>query len=265
MRFRLTLTVKNGAILPINYQYPLSAWIYKSINRADADFANFLHEKGYQSAKAGRSFKFFTFSKLEVPKHEIYEDRLIIKSSEVYLTLSFLVEEAAEKFITGVFQHQRMGIGDKKSQVDFEVGLIEASPVPIATEMILRTVSPIVVSKPMLENGKKLRAKFLSPEEPDYKDYFLQNLLRKYESYATYTGESIVPDAQEELHWELQQGRIKSSLETIKAHTPAETKVRGYSYSFKLIAPMPLMRIGLLAGFGEKSSLGFGCVAEVQR
>jgi len=259
MRFLLALHVKRGSILPLNYQYPISAWIYKCINRADSAFAQFLHQKGYPGPRSGKPFKFFTFSKLDVPQKEIYEDRLIIQSSVVYLTLSFLVENAAEKFITGVFENQHAGIGDKKSQVDFEVARIEARPAPVRSELVIRTNSPIVVSKPVMENNKKLKAKFLSPEDDGYKDYFLRNLVHKYESYAHFTGNSISPEYSETMDWQLEKGRVKSSLETIKAGTPFETKVRGYNYTFRLSAPEPLMRIGMLAGFGEKNSLGFGC------
>jgi len=188
---------------------------------------------------------------------------MVIKSPEVYLTLSFLIEQAAEKFITGVFQHQHVGIGDKKSQVDFEVGRIETQPVPVGEELLVRTISPIVVSKPIVEDGKKMKAQFLSPEDEDYKDYFLKNLIRKYESYAHFTGNSISTDYQADMDWALEKGRVRSSLETIKAGTSAETKVRGFSYQFRLTAPEPLARIGLLAGFGEKNSLGFGCCENI--
>lgn len=257
MRFRLSLAVKRGSVLPINYHYPFSSWIYKCINQADSSFAFFLHESGYIGSKQGKPFKFFTFSDLNVPQREIYEDRLIIKSDEVYLDISFLVEQAAEKFITGVFQQQHAGIGDKKSQVDFEVQSIEARPVPMKEEMILKTASPIVVSAPEL-SGSKMTANFLSPEDEGYKKYFLQNLIRKYESYASYTGNSVSTEWEQTLDWELLPGRVKSRLETIKSGTPSETKVRGFDYQFRIQAPSPLMRIGLLAGFGEKNSLGFG-------
>lgn len=257
MRFRLTLHVKRGSVLPLNYQYPISSWIYKCINLADSDFALFLHEQGYQGSRTGKPFKFFTFSKLDVPQREIYQDRLIIQSDEVSLTLSFLVEQAAEKFITGVFQQQHVGIGDKKSQVDFEVGRIEARPVPVKEELLIKTLSPIVVSKPQVKQGK-LSAQFMSPKDEGYGHYFIQNLIRKYESYASFTGNSISTAYTQNLSWELWPGRVKSSLETIKAGTQAEAKVKGYNYNFKVTAPSPLMRIGLLAGFGEKNSLGFG-------
>ncbi|MEQ8469687.1 MAG: CRISPR-associated endoribonuclease Cas6 [Marinoscillum sp.] len=259
MRFRLTLHVKRGSILPLNYQYPISSWIYKCINRADSDFASFLHEQGYNGAKAGKPFKFFTFSKLHVPERDIYQDRMVIKSSQVYLTLSFLVEQAAEKFVTGVFQQQHAGIGDKKSQVDFEVGSIEARPVPIGNDLLIKTSSPIVVSRPEIDKDGKMRAQFMSPEDEGYNDYFLKNLINKYESYAHYTGNSISAAFTESMDWTLEKDRVKSRLETIKSGTKAETKVRGYDYTFRLRAPEPMVRIGLLAGFGEKNSLGFGC------
>ena len=251
--------VKRGAILPINYQYPLSSWIYKCINRADSGFAGFLHEQGYQGAKEGKPFKFFTFSKLHIPRREIYQDRIIIQSPEVYLTLSFLVERAAETFVTGVFQHQHAGIGDAKSQVDFEVGKIEARPVAISTDVQIRTTSPIVVSRPVMENGHRMKAQYLSPEAAGYKALFLRNLVRKYEHYAHFTGNSIPPDPAATMGGTLEKGPVRSRLETIKAGTAAETKVRGYDYRFRLTAPEALVRIGLLAGFGEKNSLGFGC------
>jgi len=43
MRFKLTLSLlnRNQNVLPVNYQYELSAWIYKVINQSDRDFFGF--------------------------------------------------------------------------------------------------------------------------------------------------------------------------------------------------------------------------------
>lgn len=47
MRFRITLASERiNILIPISYQYPLSAVIYKILNNAAAEFAEFLHEKG---------------------------------------------------------------------------------------------------------------------------------------------------------------------------------------------------------------------------
>lgn len=259
MRFKIHLGVARGSVLPINYQYPISSWIYKSINRADSEFAKFLHEKGYTGPKEGKPFKFFTFSKLVIPKREIFEDRLIIKCPVIYFEVSFLIEEAVEKFITGIFQNQYFGIGDKKSNVDFEVMGIEARPISIESDEVkVTTHSPIVVCQPEHLNGK-LRAKYLSPLDSNYKKYFLRNLIRKTENYCAFTGNSIDPKWSNVLDWELLNSKVKSRMETIKADTPQQTKVRGYEYNFKIKAPKSIIEIGLASGFGEKNSLGFGC------
>ncbi len=65
MRFKLFLASQTaGAIIPINYQYPLSAAIYRILAKVDADYATFLHEKGYVVGEGLKHFKLFTFSDL---------------------------------------------------------------------------------------------------------------------------------------------------------------------------------------------------------
>lgn len=47
-------------MLPMDYQYYISALIYKVLQYADRDFAHFLHEKGYgQDAPNGQSYSEF--------------------------------------------------------------------------------------------------------------------------------------------------------------------------------------------------------------
>ena len=35
-------------VLPLNYQYPISAWIYRVLSKADEEFTNVLHNEGYK-------------------------------------------------------------------------------------------------------------------------------------------------------------------------------------------------------------------------
>lgn len=65
MRFKLTLApVRDRQRLLFNYQYPLQAWIYGRLANADAEYAGFLHERGYQVPESRKAFKHFTFSAL---------------------------------------------------------------------------------------------------------------------------------------------------------------------------------------------------------
>jgi CRISPR-associated endoribonuclease Cas6 len=69
MRFKLTLKVNRevfGDILPLSYQYELSAAIYKILSKADAEYATWLHNNGFE-LNPQKKFKLFTFSRLRIP------------------------------------------------------------------------------------------------------------------------------------------------------------------------------------------------------
>ena len=58
----------------------------------------------------------------------------------------------------------------------------------------------------------------------------------------------------------LADNKVKAKLITIKANTPYESKVRGYLCSFRMKAPLELMKIAYEGGVGEQCSQGFGFI-----
>lgn len=87
-----------------------------------------------------------------------------------------------------------------------------------------------------------------------YGDCLLKNLKEKYKTYYKheYTGS-------DEFSFDL-LSRANSRLITIKADTPAQTKIKGYIYTFRLKADEPLMQLAFDVGLGEKGSMGFGMI-----
>lgn len=263
MRFKVTLHIKKNSsnILPINYQYELSAWIYHTIHFANPAFSEWLHEKGYSTG--AQRFKLFTFSNLDIPHggYRVDGDRLKLLSETCSLQISFLIDDAAMPFITGIFQNQDFMLGDTISQVPFKVQMIERLPDPVfSNEMTFTTLSPVVVGKSRLAEGGKGTA-YLSPDDDEYGRLFFQNLSRKVG--VSNPGFEITPDQIAECRFQLlSNGRKKGIL--IKAHTGKETKVIGYVYKFKINAPIEWIKVGYFAGFGEKNSEGMGCVGKNQ-
>lgn len=50
MRIKITFKLcGKKQVLPFNYQYPVSAWIYKVLGRADKEFTRMLHDLGYKN------------------------------------------------------------------------------------------------------------------------------------------------------------------------------------------------------------------------
>lgn len=257
MRFRLTFELTDGRLLPMNYQYLISSWIYQRLGLADKTYANFLHEEGYQAE--GKAFKLFTFSELKLPKISVRDDRFMLRGKELSLIVCLKIDQAATNLIQGVFTETEWKLGDKKSQVGLRTIKVETLPEPKPNQLsVLHTASPLVIS--IKEEGKR-HAQYLKPDDPRFARQFIQNLLRKYQSYngSSSYGTEDVSFAFIKYH------KPASRLITIKAFTDEETKVRGYRFDFALTAPADLIAFGLEAGFGEYNANGFGCCLEGAR
>lgn len=258
MRFKLTLHLPDNRfrVLPLNYQYELSAWIYKVLNRGDASFSAWLHNQGYGTD--GKHYKLFTFSRLQVFQFKIRQDRLQIISPSVSLLLSFYTPLSAETFITGLFRQQKFRLGDDQSQVDFEVTNISAEPEPAFTDQArFRLLSPLCVSTTRMHEGKSMPL-YLGPEAPEFENILTQNLLHKYAAGNPQTTAFSPAPVAAAVKLKLLSIPV-SKLITIKANTPQQTKIRGYLFDFDLQAPAALLAAAYYAGFGEKGSIGFGC------
>jgi len=256
MRLRIKFNLSGErALLPLNYQYPLSAWIYKVLHRSDKEFANMLHEYGYV-LDSGKTFKLFTFSKLTFPNHTWKiipkSDRMKIWARQAYLTVSFQLPEQTEKFVMGLFQQQKAFIGDKISGIEMEVESIEALKdveIGICENVELKAVTAIVLGVDV--EGEK-NEQYVPPVHPKYKDLFLKNLLDKYRAIGK-TDYTI-----SDLDFKVKKLYTKTAMQRIKAGTPAETRVKAYYFDFELSAPKEMIEVGLNAGFGSMNALGFG-------
>jgi CRISPR-associated endoribonuclease Cas6 len=258
MRFQLILTtLQQSQRITLNYQYPLSAAIYKIIQRADEAYATFLHQQGY--SYGGKSFKLFTFSDLRTP-FDIKEDRLVMRTDSAALTICFHVPDAAENFIKGLFMNQQLDIADEKDKATFIVQQVIAEQVPAIDNeiLLLQPMSPMVVGR----KNERGNYDYLSPEEDGFVVLLTNNLLEKY---------SADGGVEEDELQQLKKSVIikpvffklppRHRLLTIKAGTSAETKVRGYDkFRLRIQAPAPVIAMALNAGMGMHNAMGMGCV-----
>lgn len=252
MRFAIELTLTGRSrMVPIDYQYYLSAWIYQVIGRADQAFAHYLHSQGM--ADGNKQFKFFCFSPLKLGKPTFWKEQALLEihSNSVVLEVAFHIDDAAERFVRGLFQDQSFYLGNRFNGVEFGVTRVERLAEPQwAERMKYRAVSPVVIS--VNKEGNK-HATYLSPEDEDYAHFLVNNLRQKALVMAT-EGGVVVEDR---IEFEcVSDSRAK--LVTIKPGTPYQSKVRGFVYEFELIAPIDIHRMIYNSGIGEKNSMGFG-------
>jgi len=262
MRLRLLLSTvdSHNKIIPVNYQYPISAMIYHTIAEGNHPFAEFLHNSGFSSEN--KNYKLFTFSQLRFPPKgfRVEDDRLHILSNQFSLDVSFMVPAAVEHFIAGLFKSRHFSLGDVKSQAQLIVNSVEVLPEPLFENSIkLHCLSPVVIGK-QVENRNT--AEYLAPGHVDYNRILTENLIRKYTA-AIQSG--FINPSKEIAGFEpvVSTEVINTPRRwgiTIKANTPSQTKIIGYTFDFLLTAPPDLIRTGYLCGFGEKNALGMGCV-----
>jgi len=261
------MTSANFGVLPVNYQYPLAAAIYRIIQQADEEYADFLHETGYGKTGTLKKFKMFTFSDLRVPFH-IRGDRLYLSDSNIQLTVCFHISDAAENFIKGLFMNQQLEIADKKSKASFIVQQVEAvnrlagiTRKDGVAEALLQTISPMVTGR----KNAKGNYDYLSPEDEDFIPMLKRNIMEKYASVNELSDEcyQLLSD-QINVEAVFFSHPPRSRLITIKAGTEAETRVRGFDkFRLRVKAPEDILELILNSGCGIYNAMGMGCVGVV--
>ncbi|HZK03784.1 MAG TPA: CRISPR-associated endoribonuclease Cas6 [Bacteroidaceae bacterium] len=253
MRIELTLDHdSNHRFIPMDYQYYVSAWIYNVLRNADNDYATFLHDFGY-GKNTNHLYKLFCFSRLHFGKPKMWKEKKLfqILNKQIYLKISFNVNEAATNFIKGLFIDQRFYIGNKLNGIDFFVKEVQILSEPdFSTTETYRTITPWVVSH---KEEKDMYAQYLDPGHPLFITYAVNHLAEKHNNL----NENQV--ATSDILLKVSSDYKRSGF-LIKPGSKEETRVIGTLCDFTLTAPVVIHKMIWHAGLCEKSSLGFGWI-----
>lgn len=252
MRIKLTFkAIDQRASIPLNYNYAVSALIYKTIAESSPEFAQTLHEKGFIVGE--KTFKLFTFSRFETKDAfiDFRSKRIFLNNPYIKLQVSSPIDEFLKNFVFGTFTQQTFHI-DKSDFILDSAETIEETE--ITEEMNFRALSPITES---IRNDKN-ETVYLLPNV-DWSEIITRNLQRKYEALYGKT----LPDAKVEWKWneeyfaDERKQRKAEKLIDIKG-----IKVRGWLAPFSVKGDRELIKLGYETGFGNKNSQGFG-MAEI--
>jgi CRISPR-associated endoribonuclease Cas6 len=169
-----------------------------------------------------------------------------------------MMDSSIGNFVKGLFVDQDCRIGFNNSlQTHFRVTEVQIINAPIfANTMRFECLSPIIVSSHR-EDGSTA---YLSPEDPRFGAALIRNLSNKLLAVTSHAGTQPPEFGQ----MSNQEFRLLNSPRQkgikIKEKSAQETKVIGYLFNFELTASPDLHEVGYFGGFGEKNSMGFGCV-----
>jgi CRISPR-associated endoribonuclease Cas6 len=259
----LNLSVENdrfNVFLPFNYQYCLSAVIYNIIKKADASFAEFLHDTGYGQKR----FKLFTFSDINIT-FTSKGDRMLLLSKEASMRICFHLPQATVHFVKGLFLKETFTIGDQNSHVNFRINDVAhyiptlSDPIDDLITVILEPISPLVVGE---KNNDCSKYRYYSPYELNFVEWLVYSWIEKYK---------VVSLKEKDVLFELKKKIVIEPLFfgrppcertiTIKSGTIAAQKLRGYTkFRLKVTAPPDMIELALSSGMGLKNSIGMGCM-----
>jgi len=236
VRLRIELERIGDAVLDLNYNYNLASLIYRRIQKSDGSLSLNLHEK--------KGFKFFTFSKLMVPKRmfKIVDNHMVIVSRDVYFYFSTPVDEIAKALVEGLLSEPNVEICGAKFTIS-EISVIKERNIGKKERFV--TLSPINVS-----TTKEGKVRDLYPDNPDFYKNLKLNLINKY----------LCLFKKEPKEYDLEITPIRTKPKRIKVKN---TFHRCVEMVFDAKGSRELLEIGYKAGFGERNSMGFGMVKVV--
>jgi len=268
MRIKLTLkSWEHQCFIPINYQYPLSAAIYNILSHGSAEYADWLHHKGYLTTD-GKPMKLFNFSKLIIPNVKLIEKKLLIRGTttvQLYIS-SPMLEDFIQHFVVGLFQHQEIEIRTHGINARFTVESVETAMTPeFQSSQKFRCLSPIVISGKHIFDGRE-QEYFLRPNDKELSEAIRKNLINKYQIVFQKTPEdSSLQFSLDSDYINRKGGYDKlSKLITIKEHRQDEaTRIKAFETLFTLTGNPELMQIAWECGIGQRNSLGFGMIETI--
>lgn len=243
MRLKLTIGKEDKWYrFPWGYPYYVSSSIYNLLHKIDPEFSFFWHSVGFQ--KKGKKFKLFTFSPFLPQRFEGKEDACYFLAP-----ISFYISSPVEEFIERIKKALKKEM--KINILGYDLPVLSIKEIPVSlkrTILKLSTLSPLTVSKKIKIHGK-IRSLYLTPEYEDFIPRIKENLIEKFSIFHDISPEEI------EVYLEIKSYRTK--LIEIK-----NIKVRGIMMEFEISAPREIIQFNYEAGFGEKTSMGFGFVEE---
>ena len=231
IRFRCSET-----ILPMNHQYNIQSMIYKGLSE-DSAYASFLHDSGYMFGS--RQFRLFTFSRLS-GYYQIRQGCLIYPEAVVLRVRSIdprMIRLLCSSFFPG---SEHVLCGQKLVVEEYTV-----SDYHICTDSIsFTTCSPLVAYRTV----KGERARFFTPDDPEFYELLSDNAERKWTSY-------YKEPAPGTLEISPLEGVIKKVVAEYKG-----TYVTGWMGAFHAEGPQSLLDFLYQTGIGAKTAQGFGMI-----
>jgi CRISPR-associated endoribonuclease Cas6 len=237
MRIKINLSSENPIYLSTSYNRAVQGLIY---NLLDYEYREFLHDKGY--VFNNRRFKLFTFSK--ILGRFIIQGSYIVFDKHISLIISSPIDDLIEGICNNIIKLESIELEINRLHLESIEFLHEPN---IGEEIIVYTLSPIVVYSTLFTKDGKKKTYYYSPLEEEFSHLITNNLKKKY---------ALLNSSM--LEGKVEVEPIKRCREIITSFKG--TMIKGWHGKFKISGNRDLILTGYRCGFGSKNSAGFGMV-----
>lgn len=257
MRFKLVFQVRKGQLFPFNYQYELSAGLYKIFMHVKESLSK------YQVMSNTDFLNHISFSRIEIPKRTVEQNGIRCLSSMVFLKVSIgfpdihsdILWKAFAKYFFTLMLFKKNHHG---SSLKIKLHLKDISFLPspdFSSNMKFKMLSPMVLTKSDRNKNKYLSIR----EKEELTQRLKENLVEKFEQLY---GNSIETEpfsiSFDKEYCSKREEKDLYSLVTMKEGEAKPFSIMGLLVPFRIEAPAELIKVGYYSGFGEKTSFGFG-------
>ncbi len=237
---------KPHMVLPFHYAQWLQAAIYGFMGNP---LARVVHDDGFPADK--RNFRLFTFSRL-MGKYQTQRETITL-FFPVSLVIASPLPTMIQEFVNSIVSRSEFRLGPETlslSKVSLDNG-----PPSLQANLRVRTLSPVTVHSTLTKGDGSRYTVYYHPRESDFSRQITKNLLHKY--HAIHGHPWIPTGGPAEVRIE-PRNEPKMNIVYYK-----DTMIKGYSGTFNLFGPLPLLQVGWDAGYGDRGSQGFGLVEMV--
>jgi CRISPR-associated endoribonuclease Cas6 len=162
-RIFIELKIFNEGLISYNLNHKISSFIYSLLSEDLPEIHN--------TKKSN-----FTFSNIMFENFTPQKNGMKLKSNKGVVIISTTNEKIVDVLINNIKYN-------KNYQLDnfyFNIINIKLDSDKILNDVVcFKTITPICLTKAYIREDGKLRQKFLSPHDDEYKEYFLKNILNK--------------------------------------------------------------------------------------
>jgi CRISPR-associated endoribonuclease Cas6 len=250
MRLKIKIESTHPIVLPWSYNHILQAWLYKQIS--DPAYRLFLHNEGYRYEN--RTFRLFTFSRLQGSWKVDKEKKQIIFDSPVYIQIASPLTPFMQQIAMSILMGEKSNWGKNAISVTGVEVLNDILPNDKCVWKV-RTLSPIVTYSTLME-GEKKTTRYYRPDESSFQTLIRDNLRKKADLLQEY-----YPNDYPALEGDFV---IRPLFNPLKKGSTAlyykEFFIKGYMGDFELKCSREWIKVALDTGLGAKNAQGLGMV-----